>query len=95
MKLTFDKIVCNNTTYLLHESLETNAIYDGCTIVITCDKLSITEGGFTIEEAKESFAEHFDFIFRRYNELPNDKLSNRVIEIKNELNRIVKEVINN
>lgn len=55
------------------------------------DSLGIYAQGKTSEEALCLFSEEFDFIYQRYNELPNDKLTSGVITIKNLLNIIVEK----
>ena len=58
--------------------------------VITCELLDIVGTGMTIDEAENSFSQEFDFIYNRYNQLDNTKLTKRLQAIKTILNIIVK-----
>jgi hypothetical protein len=58
--------------------------------VITCELLDIVGTGMTIDEAEISFSQEFDFIYNRYNQLDDDKLTKRLQAIKTILNIIVK-----
>jgi hypothetical protein len=54
--------------------------------------LDIIGTGESEESAKESFAVEFDYIFTRYNELPENQLSERLLKIKTIINLLVKSV---
>jgi len=86
-----EEIKFEKTTYILSEPLEIEINKDDY-FATHNKKLHINGFGITREEAIESFKEEFDFIYRRYNQLVDSLLSDKVIEIKKELNRIVKEV---
>jgi hypothetical protein len=51
--------------------------------------LDLVGTGRTEAEAKESFFREFDVAYTRYNELPNEKLSDRLLKIKDIINFIV------
>jgi predicted RNase H-like HicB family nuclease len=86
---SFDKIIYGENIYLLKQSLlcEYEELKDFVTIEHSI--LGIFAQGKTVDEAIEMFAEEFDFIFNRYNELPDDKLTDDVKFIKSFLNYIV------
>jgi hypothetical protein len=50
--------------------------------VIKNDMLDLIGTGLTEIAAKESFCQEFDFIYQRYNQLEDNKLSNRILNIK-------------
>ncbi len=60
--------------------------------IIKNELLDIVGTGLNPEEAENSFFQEFAYIYTRYNELPNEKLSNRILQIKNILNFLVKTV---
>ncbi len=49
--------------------------------------------GRTPDEAERAFASAFDFIFKRYNELPDELLAERIQRIKNILNMTVRGIV--
>lgn len=60
--------------------------------IIKSELIDIIGTGKTEDEAEQNFAEEFDFIYNRYNELQENKLSDRIKIIKTFLNYIVKDV---
>ncbi len=58
-------------------------------IIIKCDELDIYATGIDEYSAKLDFAEEFNYIFKRFNELPDEKLSLKNKKIKNYINSIV------
>ncbi len=60
--------------------------------VIRNEMLDIIGTGETEEEAKNSFAVEFDYIYTRYNELADEQLSERLLKIKKILSLIVKNI---
>jgi len=90
--ITITEVKYKNTTYVLSEPLIIE-ITTELEVSAINHKLHINGYGETKEEAIESFQEEFDFIYRRYNQLVDSLLTDKVIEIKKELNRIVKEVV--
>jgi hypothetical protein len=56
--------------------------------------LDIIGTGQSVIEAENAFAQEFDYIFTRYNELAVSQLSDRLLLIKNILNNIVLKVEN-
>lgn len=57
--------------------------------VIENNLLDIVGTGETIEDAKVNFAEEFDYIYKRYNELSEDELTSKVRTARDFLNLIV------
>ncbi len=60
--------------------------------IIENNILDIVGTGENIEYAKLNFAEEFDYIFRRYNELNDNELTTRTRIAKDFINLIVKEI---
>lgn len=58
--------------------------------MLTCEMLDIVGTGPTVEEAEQSFAEEFEFIYQRYNTLPDAELTKRLQSVKIILNALVK-----
>ena len=54
--------------------------------------LDIVGTGKTIDEAEANFSEEFNFVFKRYNELPENKLGDRLKRIRTILNSIVLKI---
>lgn len=93
-KFILNKITYENTTYILSEPLEIEFHKEDGIYTAENKKLNIQGFGKDNKfQAIESFQEEFDFIYRRYNQLVDSLLTDRVIEIKKELNRVVKEVV--
>ncbi len=87
-----DTIVSGGTVYELNYSIHCSVdLVDGMT-QIENDMLGIFGSGQTLDEAEKSFAVEFDYIYNRYNELPDKKLTKDVISIKKLLNLFVKKV---
>ncbi|HLP51136.1 MAG TPA: hypothetical protein VK154_09660 [Chitinophagales bacterium] len=87
-----DTIVHGETVYELKFNLSC-AIEDTDGVTkIENDMLGIMGHGLTIEEAEKSFSEEFDYVYKRYNQLPDKKLSDDVKKIKTLINILVKNV---
>jgi hypothetical protein len=54
--------------------------------------LDIIGTGLTEAAAKESFCQEFDFIYQRYNQIEDNKLSNKILNIKNMINVLVEKI---
>jgi hypothetical protein len=61
--------------------------------MIENEMLAMIAAGRTQAEVKQDFADLFDYIYRRYNELPEEQLSARIIRIKTMLNHTVQRII--
>jgi predicted RNase H-like HicB family nuclease len=72
----------------LHSSLEREDDY----YVIHNEMLDIIGTGKTEEEAEMNFSEEFHYIYKRYNELSDDQLSDKLKRIKILLNHVVKTI---
>lgn len=83
-------IVCGENTYELTCPLRCLLEKDEDCYMITCELLDIVGTGLSIDEAEESFAQEFNYIYERYNQLNNNKLTKRLQAIKTILNIIVK-----
>ena len=87
-----DTIVGGETVYELNYKIHcTLDTVDGI-IQIENDMLGIFGQGVSLDEAEKSFGEEFDYIYNRYNELPDKKLTKDVLAIKKLLNLFVKNV---
>jgi predicted RNase H-like HicB family nuclease len=60
--------------------------------IIESEMLDIVATGRSIDEAEKNFAEEFNFIYERYNQLKDKDLSTRVKRVKNFLNLLVKKI---
>ncbi|MFN0036443.1 MAG: hypothetical protein ACKVUS_15365 [Saprospiraceae bacterium] len=88
-----DKIEVNGKKYLFHFPLRCLLEKEDETYIIKSEMLDLIGTGETETEAKESFAREFDFVYHRYNELDDSRLSPRLRRIKTMLNQIVKPVV--
>lgn len=87
-----DIIVHNNKAYILAFQLRCKLEKEDGYYVIESEMLDIVGTGKTLDEAEKNFSEEFDFIYRRYNELSDKKLSDRVKRIKSILNSMVLKI---
>ncbi len=85
-------IVHNGTVYNLQFPLRSSLEKENDYFVIHNEMLGIIGTGETEDEAEISFAEEFDFIFKRYNQLEENQLSEKIQKIKVLLNYLVKSV---
>ncbi len=85
----FNHIIANDTKYSFYSYNMASIDREEDYFVITSDLFGITGTGQTEDEAKESFAKEFDYIFKRYNELGDPQLSDRLVLIKKVINAIV------
>ena len=87
-----DIIVHDNVSFILNFPLRCSLEKENGYFIIQSELLDIVGTGETQDDAEINFAEEFSFIFKRYNELDVSKLSERILQIKNILNYLVKEV---
>ncbi|MEQ9099049.1 MAG: hypothetical protein RIF36_28125 [Imperialibacter sp.] len=87
-----DVIVHNDTSYILNFPLRCSLEKEDDYYLIQSELLDIVGTGETEDDAELNFAEEFSFIYKRYNELEDSKLSGRITQIKSILNYLVKEV---
>ena len=92
VKATFDPeiINCKDYQYILKSPLRSSFAEIEGNFVIENELLGIYAYGENIDEAEMMFATEFDYIYTRYNELEESKLSEEVKFIKSYLNQIVK-----
>lgn len=92
LSLAPDVIISNAQTYRLFGPLRCLLEKEDDYHVMTCEILDLVGTGSTIEEAEQSFAEEFGYIYNRYNSLPNAELTKRLQSIKTILNALIKQV---
>lgn len=85
-------IVCGHRIYSLHFPLSSEVSHEDEYVIIANESLGIIATGRTQDEAELYFAQEFDFIYQRYNELSDEQMTERIKGIKSMLNTIVKEV---
>ncbi|QQS29585.1 MAG: hypothetical protein IPM47_01135 [Sphingobacteriales bacterium] len=85
-------IETDNVKYILNTPLMCDLEKEENYYVITNEMLDITGTGLTIDEAKASFNQEFDHIYTRYNQLKDENLSERILNIKRMLQTLVKSV---
>ena len=88
--IAFSQIQLGNKTYELNFPLRCPLEKEDDYWVIASDMLDIIGTGKTQLKAYENFSQEFDFIFNRYNELHDNQLFGRILNIKKLINLIVK-----
>jgi len=83
------KIITGNTVYHLRQPLRSLFAKEDDYYIIESELLDIIGTGKNKEEARQSFADEFDFIYRRLNSLSDDQLTERNKLIKININNIV------
>ena len=84
-----DTITFNKRTYNLSFPLRCKLEKEDDYVLIESEMLDIVGTGKTIDDAEKNFSEEFDFVYNRYSELPDTKLSDRIKRIKTILNSLV------
>jgi hypothetical protein len=87
-----DTIVFNGRSYILAFPLRCKLEKEEDYYLIESEMLDIVGTGKTIDDAESNFSEEFHYIYTRYNEIPNSKLSERIKRIKTILSSIVLKV---
>jgi hypothetical protein len=87
-----DIIKVNQRTYQLSFPLRCAWEKEEDYVFITSELLDIIGTGLNEEEAELNFFQEFDFIYQRYNQLNDNHLSKRILNIKNILNYLVKSI---
>lgn len=87
-----DTINYGETTYLLAFPLRCKLEKEDNYFVIQSEMLDIVGTGKTIDEAENNFSEEFNFVYKRYNELAENKLGDRLKRIKTILNSLVLKI---
>ena len=88
-----DSILHNGTTYQLYYPIRCKLSKEEDYYLIESEQLDIVATGRTIAEAERNFAEEFDYIFKRYNELPDMNLSDKIKRVKKVLEAMIQKVI--
>jgi predicted RNase H-like HicB family nuclease len=86
---SFDVIVYEHKSYILAFPLRCKLEKEDGYYVIQSEMLDIVGTGKTIGDAEINFSEEFHFVYSRYNQLPNKKLSERLNRIKTRINSLV------
>ena len=81
-----------NKKYFLNFPLMCHLEHEDGYYTITCEMLDIIGTGLTEAEAEANFNQEFDFIYTRFHELKDEKLSSRLLNIKKILQIAVKSV---
>ncbi|WP_020598126.1 hypothetical protein [Spirosoma panaciterrae] len=92
ISLAPDQILSHTHTYRLISPLRCLLEKEDDYYVLTCELLDLVGTGLSIEEAQQSFAEEFEFIYKRYNALSDKELTQRLQSIKTILNALIKQV---
>jgi len=87
-----DIIVHNNVSFILNFPLRCSLEKENNYFIIQSELLDIVGTGETEDDAEANFAEEFSYIYYRYNDLEDSKLSDRILNIKRILNYLLKEV---
>ncbi len=87
-----DTIIYGDTVYELHSPLRCKLSKEDNYFLIESEQLDIVGTGLTEDDAEKNFAEEFNYIYKRYKELPDHKLSDRIIRIKKILDAIITKV---
>jgi predicted RNase H-like HicB family nuclease len=87
-----DSISFGKKTYVLAFPLRCKLEKEDDYFIIQSEMLDIVGTGKTIDEAENNFSEEFNFVYTRYNQLPETKLGDRLKRIKTILNSLVQKI---
>lgn len=82
-------IVHEDRAYILRHPLPCIVGHEDKVYAITNELLGIIGTGADMDEAEASFAEEFDFMYRRYTGMPDKKLAPHLVEVKRMLQHLV------
>jgi len=85
-------LLIGQTKYILKYPLRCLFEKEDDYFVIQSEMLGIIGTGLTEDEAEKSFAEEFDYVYKRFNSLDNNSLTNHNRLIRDILNQIVEKV---
>ena len=85
-------IISGQMKYILKQPLQCISEKEDGYFVINSVMLGVIGTGLTKNEATKSFAQEFDFVYKRLNSLDSESLTNNNQLIKNLLNQIVEKV---
>lgn len=89
---TTEVIVYENVSYILAFPLRCKIEKEDSYYVIQSEMLDIVGTGKSIEQAEKNFSEEFHFVYNRYNQLSENKLSDRIKRIKTIINSLVLKI---
>lgn len=84
-----DVIVVQDKKYILKFPIRCFFEKEDNYYIIQSEMLDIIGTGKTPDDAESNFSQEFDFIYKRYNELPDEKLSDHLRLVKTIMNQIV------
>jgi hypothetical protein len=90
----FTSIVYYGIKYKLKKPLVCKVKIENNYYYIESKEMQIIAGGKSRKEAIKDFSEDFNHIYKNYNDTPDDKLSERLLKVKININNLVLEVIN-
>ena len=83
----------DNKTYQLNFPLRCQLEKEDGVFSITSEMLDIIGTGVNEKDAYQNFCQEFDFIYNRHNDLNDNQLSNRLLNIKKIINLTVKGIL--
>ena len=87
-----DKVLHKGKLYELYSPIRCKFSQEADYFLIESEQLGIVGTGKTVQDAENNFAEEFDYIYNRYNQLPDHQLSEKIKRIKKVLNAIILKV---
>lgn len=87
-----NEIIHEESKYILHTPFMSSIEKEDNFYVINSELLGITGTGEDEAQAKKSFAQEFDYIYKRYNELNDKQCSARILRVKKIINALVVKV---
>lgn len=85
-------IVHDGRAYVLRHPLPCIVEHEDKVYAITNPLLGIIGTGADMDQAEASFSEEFDFIYRRYANMPDKKLAPHLVEVKRLLKNLVTDI---
>lgn len=85
-------IIAGQLKYFLKHPLRCLFEKEDNYFVIQSELLGIIGTGLTEDEAENSFADEFDYVYQRFNSLDNKSLTKHNLLIKNNINQLVEKV---
>ena len=85
-------LLIGQTKYILKYPLRCLFEKEDDYFVIQSEMLGIIGTGLTEDEAEKSFAEEFDYVYKRFNSIDSNSLTNHNRLIRDILNQIVEKV---
>ncbi|MEZ4738252.1 MAG: hypothetical protein R2818_02600 [Flavobacteriales bacterium] len=85
-------IVHDGKAFVLRYPLTCTVEHEDKVYAISNHMLGIIGTGANMDEAEDSFAEEFDFLYRRYTAMPDRKLAPHLVEVKRLLKHLVIDI---